>query len=467
VLAATRPESAWLEAILERGRDDAICLQFQRGHTYQQLRSAIQEWADRLWGHGIRPGSTVALQVPPSFTYIHLLLALWRHGAQVFLFDYRLKPAEVARYKKLCQPEYSIHAREPAGLLSPFKEEREVLVEAHEDGLPAKTGHSLVQFTSGSTGQPKIIGRTGESLLEEVKRWDALEGAIQGTDRLLLLSSITHSLGVAGGLLHSFYVGAPIVFPQRIQASDLLKALSEAEITVLMGAPFHYELLATARDGGPMKHLRLAISGGEKLRAEVHEQFKRRYEVAIGEAYGMSEVGIIAVDLSGRLFPASGKAAPGIQLELRDGEIFVHLEQSPYLQVDDPASFVDGWLRTRDRAVLEAESQVLTILGRSDSLAIIGGLKVDLAEIEVALRGREGVDEVVVLQGDGIEAFIGSKAGLTASELLHWCKERMANYKIPKRFFIAQALPRTPTGKMIRSREVLLQSMGERPKEEP
>lgn len=463
MLAATRPETAWIETILERGRDDAVCLQAQRRHTYQELRSSIQEWADRLRGQGIGPGSTIALQVPPSFTYIHLLLALWRNGAQVFLFDYRLKPAEVAEYKKLCQPQYSIQAREMGGLLTPFKEEREVIVEAHGDGLPARSGHSLVQFTSGSTGRPKIIGRTGESLLEEVKRWDALEGTIQGTDRLLLLSSITHSLGVACGLLHSFYVGATVVFSQRIQASDILKALSEAEITVLMGAPFHYELLATARDGGPLKSLRLAFSGGEKLRAEVHEQFKRKYGIGVGEAYGMSEVGIIAVDLSGRLFPASGKAAPGIQLELRDGEIFVHLGQSPYLQADDPESFRDGWLRTRDRAVMDEESQVLTILGRSDSLAIIGGLKVDLSEIEVALRGREGVDEVVVILGDGIEAYVGSKAGLTANDLLQWCKERMANYKIPKRFFVGQALPRTATGKLIRSREALLQSMGERP----
>ncbi|MFL5345032.1 MAG: class I adenylate-forming enzyme family protein [Hyalangium sp.] len=463
MLAATRPESAWIDTLLEKGRDDAVCLQAQSRHTYRELRSGVQEWVERLRAEGIRPGSTVALQVPPSFTYIHLLLALWRSGAQVFLFDYRLKPAEVAEYKKLCQPEYSIQAREMGGLLASFKEQRDVIVEAHAQGLAAKTEHSLVQFTSGSTGRPKIIGRTGESLLAEVKRWDALEGTIQATDRLLLLSSITHSLGVAAGLLHSFYVGATIVFPQRVQASDLLRALAEAEITVLMGAPFHYELLATAREGGPLKHLRLAISGGEKLRAEVHQQFQHRYGVGIGEAYGMSEVGIIAVDLSGQCFPAAGKAAPGIRLELREGELFVHLGQSPYLQADDPAGFQEGWLRTRDRAVLDEASQVVTILGRSDSLAIIGGLKVDLAEIETALRGREGVDEVVVLQGDGIEAYVGSKAGLKAGELLQWCKERLANYKIPKRFFISQALPRTATGKLIRSREVLLQSMGERP----
>lgn len=456
----SRPESAWLEPILKAGSSDAVCLQFQRRLTYQELRSGVDEWADRLWRQGIRPGSTVSLQVPPSFTYIHLLLALWRTGAQIYLFDYRLKPAEIAEYKKLCQPEYSIQAREMGGLLTSFKEEREVLVEATGSGVPARTAHSLVQFTSGSTGRPKIIGRTGESLLTEVKRWSMLDGTLQGTDRLLLLSSLTHSLGLVAGLLHSFYAGAAVVFPPRIQASEILKSLDEAEITFLMGAPFHYELLAAAREAAPMKHLRRAISGGEKLRPEVHARFKQQYGVSVGEAYGMSEVGIIATDLAGELFPAAGKGVPGLRLELRHGELFVHLGQSPYLQGDDPTSFQDGWLRTRDRGEFDEARQVLTILGRADSLAIIGGLKVDLAEIELALKGHEGVDEVVVLQGDGIEAYIGSKAGVAASALLRWCKERMANYKLPRRFFVAPALPRTATGKLLRSRDVLLQTMG-------
>jgi acyl-CoA synthetase (AMP-forming)/AMP-acid ligase II len=460
--AVASPDSVWIETILEAGSPDAVCLQLQRRLSYQEMRSDVHRWADRLWNEGIRPGSTVSLQVPPSFSYIQVLLALWLHRAQVCLFDYRLKPSEVTGYEQLCQPEYVIRARDVKPGVTSFVEQRELVVTVHPDGRPARTAHSLVQFTSGSTGRPKIIGRTGASILAELERWSAFEGTVQATDRLLVLSSLTHTLGLMAGLLLSFRAGATVVLPTRIAASELLKTLATVPISFLMGGPFHYELLATVRDAVALPHLRCAISGGEKLRAEVHAQFERKYGIAIGEAYGMSEVGIIAADLTGRQFPASGPVAAGLPLELRDGEVSVYLGESPYLQVDDPTSFQDGWLRTRDRGILDDATGALTILGRSDSLAIVGGLKVDLAEIEAILTERGDIDEVVVLYGDGIEAYIGAKAGLDPSELLRWCAERMAHYKIPRRLYVAPALPRTVTGKAIRTRGDLLAAVGER-----
>lgn len=460
-MARSGSDSAWIETLLEAGRADAVALRLlQRSVTYQELRSEVGRRAERLRAEGIGPGSTVALQVAPSFTYIEILLALWRIGAQVCLFDYRLKPAEVTAYQALCQPQFAIRGRDAMTGIPTVVEHREVVVTTHPDGAPARTAHSLVQFTSGSTGRPKIIGRTGASLVAEVERWRALDGTITAADRVLVLSSLTHTLGLAAGLLVSFASGATVVLSPRVFAADILRTLRDAEITFLMAAPFHHELLATARDGAPLHHLRCVISGGEKLRADVHEQFTRRYGIAIGEAYGMSEVGIIAVDLTGRLYPSSGAVVPGLPVELRDGEVHVELGDTPYLHTDDPDGFRGGWLRTRDRGSFD-DAGHLTILGRSDSLAIIGGLKVDLAEIEAVLKERADIDEVVVLQGDGIEAYIGSRQGVAAGELLRWCAERMATYKVPRRLFVAAALPRTATGKLLRNRSDLHAAMHE------
>jgi len=452
--------AAFVDALLGRAPAGDGAIELHRVMTYGELRDRIGGWSAKLESHGVRAGTTVALQVPPSITGIEILLALWRMDAQVLLFDYRLKPAETAEYAKLARPEMFVRAREGAELLAPFKEERDVVVEPAPDGGPARTAHALVQFTSGSTGRPKIIGRTRESLLAEVERWSALDGAIRSGDRVLVLSSPTHALGLVGGILQTLHAGARLVFSPGYQASDTLGALARSEATAIVGPPFHYKLLATVKGGERLPHLRFAISGGERLDADVHRRFEDKYGVPIGEAYGMTEVGIVAVDLGGRAFPSSGRPAPGIRVEARDGEIYVHLGRTPYLYSEDPAAFVDGWLRSYDRGEIDRERGTITITGRSDSLVIIGGLKVNLLEVEAALSLHERVGEVVVLHGEGIEAYVGARGEIAPGELVQWCKERLANYKVPKRFFVCPALPRTTTGKLIRHLDTLRRAAG-------
>jgi acyl-coenzyme A synthetase/AMP-(fatty) acid ligase len=420
--------------------------------TRGELRERVAKQAAVFAGYGIGAGSTVGLRTPPSFTQVEVLLALWRLGAQVLLFDFRFKPAEVAALSAVCRPQFMVSAGVNVRATFGFRPEYEVITECQGTGRPAVTGHRLVQFSSGSTGRPKVIGRTTRSLAAEVEAFATVPGMPGEGDRLLLLSSTAHSFGLIGGLLHSLAAGVSVVFAPRVSARDLLRTAVDHRITAVFGVPMHYELLAAAVDPPALPDLRIAVSGGELMPAEVAARFAERYGVAVGEAYGTTETGIVAIDVGGTLRPSVGRAAPGVAVREHKGELDVALAESPYLFDSGGTQYADGWLHTRDRATVDATGAV-SVHGRADSLVVIGGLKVDLTEVEHVLREHPAVEQAVLVHEGVTEAYVAVAAGAdspSAEELLRWCRERLADYKLPRVIRLLDALPRTSNGKLVR-----------------
>lgn len=400
---------------------------------------------------GIGDGSTVLLQVPPSYTQVQAVLALWSLGAQVMLVDHRFKPAEVDAIRQVARPQYFVRGGR-AGATPAFAREYELTTTRHSDGRLAATAHRLVQFSSGSTGAPKMIGRTPASLAAEIDRFSRIEGMPVTGERVLLLSSTAHSFGLVAGLLHSLAQGVTAVFAERLTAADLLTTVARDQVHVVFGTPFHYALLATTREIPALPALRAAISGGEIMDPEVARLFAERFGVRIGESYGTTETGVLAMDTSGRLRPAVGCAVPGVWLRVTDGEVEVHLpDGSPYL-AGGGDRYAQGWLRVRDRAEIDACGR-LHLRGRADDLVVVGGLKVDLGEIEQALRAHPAVSEAVAVHDGTITAYVAGE--VTVSEVLVWCGERLADFKIPRTVTVLPSLPRTPNGKLVRRHDVL------------
>ena len=160
--------------LLSEHPDDLPYLIADHVVTHGELRDAVDQEAALFASSGVRAGSTVALQVPPSFTQIEVLLALWRLGAQVMLVDHRLKPAELEQLRALCRPQHVVRTGTASRLV--FRSRHELVTEKRADGLPASTTHRLIQFSSGSTGRPKVIGRTEASMREEIRRFNQLPG---------------------------------------------------------------------------------------------------------------------------------------------------------------------------------------------------------------------------------------------------------------------------------------------------
>lgn len=454
----TTPLAAWIARALAARPVDSVWARAQTTVTWGELRKEVTRLEELFKVQGVRPGSTVAVQLMPSYTYLWVVLALWLRGAQVLLVDPRMTQYELGRVLKLCEPQLFIGSGEAGVVRVLFRPECEVSVEVRPSGRPAAGPHVLLQLSSGSTGHPKIIGRTAESLLAELDRFAGYPAMPRAGERVLLGNSLTHSFGLIGGVLHALGSGAVLVFATGAQPSALLEALATSRANVLFGVPMHFELLTRMSAQTDLPDLRLAVSGGEMLRPEIFEAFGRRFGLRIGQAYGMTEVGIIAVDLEGRSEPpAVGLPVPGLGVRVRQGELFVAAESSPYLYGSDIGSrYADGWLRTHDHCTVDPDSGVLSILGRSDSLVVIGGLKVDLGEVERALLEHPRVTEAVVLFSDTIEAFVGTGGGVSVRELQDWCRERLSAFKVPRRFQLSAAIPRTPNGKLIRNRELLV-----------
>ncbi|MET7489946.1 class I adenylate-forming enzyme family protein [Streptomyces sp. NPDC005538] len=447
----------WLGAALTGDAlDDTVWGHGERAVTFGRMRKETARTHDVLAAHGIGSGSTVAVQLLPSFTLLWTVFAAWSAGAQVMLMDPRLTPAETTRLLDLCEPQFHLTVDGPAPTLTSFRDECETVVLPRRSGRPAETDHRLVQFSSGSTGLPKVIGRTGRSLLDELDRFALLPEMPRRGERLLLLSSMAYSFGLIGGVLHALRHGVSLHFSGSPQPRDLLRILTERQIHAVFGVPVHFDLLSRVGRPGDLPALRLAVSGGEMLRPEVFHRFEEAFGVRIGQAYGMSEVGIIATDLAGRdAPPAVGLPAAGVHTDVVEGTLRVRLPEDPYLHADRTRRYEDGWLNTHDRCLVRPGDGVLEILGRTDSTVVIGGLNVDLTEIEAALLEHPAVTEAVVVYGEAIECHLVAEPALAKAELLAWCRERLSPHKVPKALHFVRRLPRTANGKAVRNRELL------------
>ncbi|SEP84623.1 class I adenylate-forming enzyme family protein [Lentzea albida] len=443
---------AFTSGLLHRHDDSTPIFSHRNTVTHGLLRADVLAHAERFAAVGIGDGSTVAVQVPPSFSHLEAVLALWTLGAQVISIDHRLRLSEAHALHALTRPQFLVH---PSGEVAQGFQERYGLVVSPVDGAPASSAHRLVQFSSGSTGRSKVIGRSTSSLVDEVARFEACEGVPRSGERLLLLNSPAHSFGLIGGLLHSLAAGVHLVFAASPAATDVQRQARAFEVDFVTGLPFHFDLLASSPDRSALGSARGAFAGGELMPQEVASRFLAEYGFPVGECFGTTETGALTMAVSGTVRPSVGPLMPGITARVRDGLVEVALPETPYLSSDDPSRYSGGWFRTGDRGEFTPSGE-LRLLGRADSLVVVRGNKVDLTEVEHVLRGHPLVTEAVALGPSEIRAYVGtSSSALTADALTEWCTERLAEFKLPQHIHVMDTLPRTPTGKIVRSMEPL------------
>ncbi len=409
-----RPPAAspsWVDTELLAGVGDDVCLYLGEPLTRAELRELVLGQEDQLRAAGLRPGGSVTLHLPPSAAYVAALLAAWRIGGQVSLLDHRLSRAEVAKALHRLAPQVLV---EPTDVVSqPMSGWATVTAAAtaRPGGMPASTDHALIQLSSGSTGPSKVIARTSADLVDELGRYEKLEDYPPAGTAIVLLASIVHVLGLVGGLLHCLHAGVELVFPDRLTVDGIRGAVAFTDKpTMILGVPFHAELLSA--DPRPLPQLTRMVVAGELTRPWV-PGVSAGYGVPLGSMYGMTELGVIATDLSGSLAPAVAPA-PGMRLRVEDGELLVAMTASPYIGLVDETRWVDGWLHTKDAATMDEQTGHVTIRGRLDSQVSIGGLKVDLTEVEQTLGAVPAVATCVVSFDGAIEAYLVLQPGSEA-----------------------------------------------------
>lgn len=444
-------EGGWVDDFLLAGRERDVCLRFDTPITRGALAAWVAARTDELSGAGLRPGGTVTLRLPPGLAYVVTLLAAWRAGAQVSLLDHRLTEHEVAQALSRIDPQLVVSAPGTTAGPSRGRTDVEPVITARDEGQPAPTPHALLQLSSGSTGPSKVIGRTAADLRAEVERYRQLDGIPAEGERVVLLSSMVHVLGLVGGLLYCLHAGTQLVIPRALSTDATLAAIAGgAEPTTVIGVPFHIDFLNVAGGRARLPQLKRMTVGGELVRPTVRRRFLDSYRVPLGVMYGMTEVGVIATDLSGEHWPALDPA-PGMRLREEAGQLLLATAASPYVGLTDPSRWVDGWLYTRDAGTVDPTSGQVTVRGRLDSQVSVGGLKVDLTEVEQTLAELPEVGEVVVAYDGAIEAYVSLADPSGESGLRDAITQRLAPYKRPRRVRLLDKLPRTATGKLVRS----------------
>ncbi|MEH0938568.1 class I adenylate-forming enzyme family protein [Micromonospora psammae] len=451
---STAQDPGWVDDLLFSGRSTDVCLRLPEPVDRATLHRLVVGAQDRLTAAGLRPGGAAALRLPPSLAYVVNLLATWRTGAQAILLDHRLTDHEVRQALERLTPQVVVApVRTGGGALRVFVDVTEG-VTAYAD-RPATSGHAVIQLSSGSTGPSKVIGRTAADLVAEVHRYTRIDGVALPGERIILLPSMVHVLGLVGGLLYGLHAGVELVPPERLSGDAVLAAIAaQATPATVLGVPFHIGLLASTRPAGPLPQFRRMTTGGELVPAATAQAFTDRFGVPLGNMYGMTEVGVIGTDLHGRHRPSIAPA-PGIEVREVDGELHVSCPATPYVGLSDPTRWADGWLHTRDAGSVDPDAGLVTVKGRLDSQVSIGGLKVDLTEVEATLTGLPGVGAAVVVHDGGITAYVQPDGPLSEEVLEKLLAERLAGYKRPRTLHLVEQLPRTTTGKLLRSATAL------------
>ena len=457
--SAGLPTADWVDEFLLKGPAQQICLRLSEPVDRATLRRLVIERQSRLVEAGLRAGGAAALRLPPSLAYLVDLLAVWRTGAQAVLLDHRLTDYEVDQALRRLAPQVLIRARRTTGAaLQVFFDVEEEIVRLGAD--PAGSQHAVIQLSSGSTGPAKVIGRGAADLVAEVRRYTGIDGVPAPGERVILLPSVVHVLGLVGGLLFGLHTGVELQPPSRLSGEAILHAVSAHDTpATVLGVPFHVGLLTSTDQTRRLGQLRRMTIGGEPVPAVTASTFEDRFGVPLGTMYGMTETGVIATDLHGRHRPGV-MPAPGMQIREVAGELWVSCPASPYVGDSENPRWSDGWLRTRDAGLVDPDSGLVTVRGRLDSQVSVGGLKIDLTEVEWAITALPGVAAAVVVHDGEITAYVQPVGDMTVDGFNQTLGERLARYKMPRRVRILDQLPRTTTGKVVRDPSVLRQAVG-------
>jgi acyl-CoA synthetase (AMP-forming)/AMP-acid ligase II len=338
---------------------------------------------------------------------------------------------------------------------------------------------SDIMFTSGTTGRSKGAVTAHRQSLAVARAW-AECGRLSSADRYLVVNPFFHSFGYKAGILACLVSGATLV-PQLIYDAGRAMALAEAErITVFPGPPTIYQTILDhpGRAGHDLSSLRLAVTGAATVPVAMVERMRQELSFeSVLTAYGLTEAVVATMCRPGddpqTVARTSGRATAGFEVraagpdggEAAAGEPGEILLRGPNLMLgylDDEAATraaidADGWLHTGDVGCLDPRGY-LTITDRLKDMYICGGFNVYPAEVEQVLARLDGVAESAVVGvadarlGEVGRAYVVTRPGRTveAGEVLAFCRERLANYKVPRQVVFRARLPRNPAGKVLK-----------------
>ena len=495
----------FIDANLDRGRGEKVAFIDESGrHTYRELAERVNRSGNALRALGAGMETRVLMCMADGIDFPALFFGAIKAGCVPVPVNTLLTASDYAYLLRDSRARFAVVSAslldrfEPALAGQPHLERVVVagedahghprlgdLLEAASDSLDAApTTCDDVAFwlyTSGSTGAPKGSMHLHRHLIATAEHYGVATLGIREEDIVYSAAKLFFAYGLGNAMTFPFHVGATTVVLAGRPTPDAVMALMRAHRpTIFYGVPTLYgAMLADPANGRATASsaLRLAVSAGEALPAEIGRAFEQRFGAPVLDGLGSTEM--LHIFLSNReedlRYGTTGKAVPGYELEVRTesgepaatdelGELWVRGDSSAvaYWNQRDKsrATFHGSWTRTGDKYTVDADGYY-HYAGRTDDMLKVGGQWVSPFEVESALLAHPGVLEAAVVGRDdeqGLvkpQAFIvvpeGVEAGLAlADELKEFVKGRIAPFKYPRWIEFAESLPKTATGKIQR-----------------
>jgi O-succinylbenzoic acid--CoA ligase len=410
--------------------------------TYAELEAEATWVARRLAAQGVRRGSTAALTMHPRREQVVLIHALMKVGATLLPLSPRLTEAERIAIVGAEEPIVDL---DDAGELTQTEADLPLLGEHDMDAVCCRV------LTSGSTGTPHPVGLTYGNFL-----WSAVGSAfnigVDPGDRWLCCLPLSHISGL-GIVMRSVIYGTTAVLHDGFDVDRVAAALENDGIGLVSVVTTTLTRLLDA--GADLSGPRAILVGGGPVPEEPLEEAIAKGATVV-QTYGLTEtcsqVTTLAPADARRKLGSAGRPLLTTHLRILDGEILV---QGP--TVAPGRADADGWLHTGDLGHIDEEG-FLYVQDRIDDMIVSGGENVVPAEVEeILLRHPEVADAAVVGREDpewqqAVTAVVVLEAdsAVTPDDLRRHCAESLADFKVPKRVELAAALPRTPSGKLMR-----------------
>jgi O-succinylbenzoic acid--CoA ligase len=432
----------WLAQRAQTGPDRPALVADGIELRYGDLEAEATRAARRLAARGVRRDATVVLNRRAGAEYVVLLHALMKLGAIAYPLNPRLAPAELEAQLDRADPLVVLGDDEQ---LTMTEADLPLLGEHHLDGIHCRI------LTSGTSGRPRPIGLTYGNHL-----WSAVGSAfnlgVDPRDRWLCCLPLHH----VGGLqivMRSVIYGTCAIVHDGFDTDRVAEALDRDGVTLV--SLVTTQLVRLLEAGVELSGPRAILVGGGPVPLEVLEEASRR-GAAVVQTYGLTEaasqVTTLAPQDARRKLGSAGRPLLTTHLRIQDGEILV---QGPV--VAPGCADEDGWLHTGDLGRIDDEG-FLYVEDRLGDVIISGGENVLPGEVEEVLLRHPAVAEAAAVGRadpdwqEAVEAVVvlhdGAAAG--ADELRRHCSEALARHKVPKRFEFVAALPRTPSGKLLR-----------------
>ena len=462
--------------------------------SYGELDDQSARVAGLLADRGIAPGTPIGIMLPNVPEFASVYYGILRTGAVVVPMNPLLKAREIAYYLgdsgapvifawHVTAPEVEIGAKEAGAeaiLVDPatFPDILATASPAPQVVDRAAYDTAVVLYTSGTTGHPKGAELTHANLINNVEV-SAADLFQLGPDDLIFGGlPLFHAFGQTCTLNAAIMTGASLTVLPRFDAAKALGILADQRVTIFAGVPTMFSALLHVPDRSDydVSALRLCISGGAAMPVEVLRQFEDAFDCIVLEGYGLSETspvasfnhpgrerkpGSIGTPIRGvemRVVDASGAEVP--QGEVGEIAIRGHNIMKGYLNRPEATAEAvsdDGWFRTGDIGRVD-EDGYYYIVDRKKDLIIRGGYNIYPREIEEVLYEHPEVAEAAVVGiphpelGEEVGAAVALKPGATVTpdELRSYVKSQVAAYKYPRRVWIVDALPKGPTGKILK-----------------